>query len=153
MNRIILRKGSLSEYEGKGWPGIFELIKKKHKNDMMLKKLREIVKEGLCFEEELLLYGYKGTDRDLIWSCMEFFYQNLYNLNFKDFIWNDDSDEWENYHFQIKYKDHLSSVEILYGIGSTCIIKPVDTISDKAKVLDLESISFKVNGDIVYYAD
>jgi hypothetical protein len=153
MNRIILRKGSLSEYKGKGFAGIFELVKKKHKNDLMLKKLREIVKEGLCFEEELLLYGYKGEDRDLIWSCMEFFYQNLYNLDFKDFIWNDDSDEWENYHFQIKYKDHLSSVESLYRIESTCIIKPAEAVSDKAKVLDLDSISFKVNGDIVYYAN
>lgn len=153
MNRIILRKGSLSEYKGKSWAGIFELIKKKHKNDMMLKKLIEIVKEGLCFEEELLMYGYKGGDRDLIWSCMEFFYQNLYNLDFKDFIWNDDSDEWENYNFQIKYKDHLSSVEIVYGIGSTCIIKPAESVSDKAKVLNLENLHFKVNGDIVYYAD
>ena len=45
-----------------------------------LVKLIELVKERKSFEEESLMYGYEGADKEEIWTCMEFFYQNLCNI-------------------------------------------------------------------------
>lgn len=153
MNRIILGKGDIEKLKGTFPERLMALLKQKAINDRMLRKLIEIVKKEKSFEEESLMYHYNGSDKDEIWSCMEFFYKHLYEKEFREFYWSDSNDEWENYHFQIKYKDHLSSVEIFYGIGSFCVIKPTETVSDRAKVLNLENLHFKVNGDIVYYAD
>lgn len=147
MNRKIIVPSTLEEFKG----NFLELLKHKFKQDRMFAKLREIVKEQKTFEEESLQYKYKGKDKDTIWSCMEFFYQNLWNKNFREFIWTNSADEWENYNIQLKYKDKYSIVEIVYGIGSFCVIKPLEQINDKYKVLDLEKIVIKTNTEVIYY--
>ena len=119
-----------------------------------LVKLVELVKERKSFEEESLMYGYEGADKEEIWTCMEFFYQNLYNQAFGDFVWHDDDDEWENYNFTLKYRDLYSEVNIVYGIGSFCVIKPVDRPDGRAgKVFDLERIALLATGEVIYNDD
>ena len=82
---------------------------------------------------------------------MEFFYQNLWNKEFKEFIYNDPEDEWENYNIQLKYKDHYSKVSIVYGIGSFCVIAPIEKLDEeKSTILNLENIHVMTSGDIVY---
>ena len=66
-------------------------------------------------------------------------------------LYNDPKDEWENYHIQLKYKDHFSEVTIIYGIGAFCVIAPIESLDDKkSTILDLEKIYVKTSGDIVY---
>lgn len=115
----------------------------KKDNRKMLTKLKELVKKKKTFEEESMLYNYKGKDKDLIWSCMEFFYKNLYTKEFQEFIWHDDKDDWENYHILIRHEDRLSEVTIVYGIGSFCVIAPFNMktkVPLTVKVLNLDKI-------------
>lgn len=152
MNRKVLVKNDLTDLKGKPWPeGLAALVKQKVKRNQMFSKLIELVKTGKTFEEESMLYNYNGKDKDLIWSCMEFFYQNLWNKEFKEFIYNDPEDEWENYNIQLKYKDHYSKVSIVYGIGSFCVIAPIEKLDEeKSTILNLENIHVMTSGDIVY---
>ena len=106
----------------------------------MLAKLKELVVKQKTFEEERMLYNYKGKDKDLIWSCMEFFYENLWTKEFREFIYNDETDEWENYHIQLKCKNKFTKVTIVYGIGAFCVIAPLKKQTDKSKILDLDKI-------------
>ena len=148
MNRKIIVPSTLEEFKG----NLFELLKHKFKQDRMFAKLREIVKEQKTFEEESLMYKYEGKDKDIIWSCMEFFYQNLWNPHFREFIWTNPADDWENYNIQLKYKDKYSDVTIVYGIGAFCVIGPMQTPpNNKSKVLDLEKITVKTNTEVIYY--
>ena len=127
-----------------------KLVSFKPAKTKMLAKLKELVSKQKTFEEESMLYNYKGKDKDLIWSCMEFFYENLYTKEFREFIWYNEKDDWENYNFQIKYKNKYSAVEIVYGIGSFCIIHPMKgKPTNKSKLLDLDNIVIE-NTEIYY---
>lgn len=126
-----------------------ELLHFKKNHTEMLEKLKKLVSKKMWREEESLIYKYKGKDKDLILSCMEFFYSNLYNKNFKDYIWYDDKDDWENYHIQVKYKDKISEILIVYGIGSFCVIRPMEKTTKNSKILDLEKLKIN-NFDIEY---
>ena len=106
----------------------------------MLAKLKELVVKQKTFEEESMLYNYKGKDKDEIWSCMEFFYENLWTKEFREFIYTDDKDSWENYHIQLKCKNKFTEVTIVYGIGAFCVIAPLDKPTDKSKILDLDKV-------------
>lgn len=152
MNRKVIVKNKLIDLKGKSWPeGLAILVKQKVKRSQMFAKLIDIVKYGKSFEEESLQYNYKGKDKDQIWECMEFFYQNLWNKEFREFIYIDSKDEWENYHIQLKYKDHFSEVTIIYGIGSFCVIAPIEKLDEeKSTILDLEKIYVKTTGDIIF---
>lgn len=152
MDRKVIVKNKLTDLKGKTWPeGLALLVKQKVKRDKMFSKLIDIVTKGKSFEEESLQYNYKGRDKKLIWECMEFFYQNLWNKEFREFIYTDPKDEWENYHIQLKYKDHFSEVTIVYGIGAFCVIAPVESLNDKkSTILDLEKINVKTTGDIYF---
>lgn len=152
MNRKVIVKNDLTDLKGKSWPeGLAILVKQKVKRGQMFSKLIDIVKHGKSFEEESLQYNYKGKDKDQIWECMEFFYQNLWNKEFREFIYTDSKDEWENYHIQLKYKDHFSDVTIVYGIGSFCVIAPIEKLDEeKSTIFDLEKIYVKTTGDIIF---
>jgi len=117
-----------------------KLLSFKKDKTKMLAKLKELVVKQKTFEEESMLYNYNGKDKDEIWSCMEFFYENLYTKEFRQFIWNDTRDDWENYHIQLKCKDKFTEVEIVYGIGSFCIIRPLDKITKNSEILDLDKV-------------
>ena len=127
-----------------------DLLVKKVKLDKMLFKLKELVEKQKAFEEESMLYKYKGKDKDTIWSCMEFFYQNLWNKDFKEFVYTDPKDKWENYHIQLTYKNKYSEVEIVYGIGSFCIIGPSKKVSTNSKVLDLDKVVILTSTEVIY---
>ncbi len=71
------------------------LLKEVVKQRKMLAKLKDLVLKSKAYEEESLMYKYKGKDKDEIWSCMEFFYANLWNPAFKDYVWTNPTDEWE----------------------------------------------------------
>lgn len=115
----------------------------------MFDKLKEIVEQQKTFEEEDLQYNYKGSDKEQIWACMEFFYQNIWVKNFRPFVYSD-KDDWENYHFQLEYNGKFSEVEIVYGIGAFCVIHPMNhKPTNASKVLDLNNIT--VNGEEVHY--
>lgn len=129
-----------------------KLLRQKVKLSKTISKLKELVEKKKTFEEESMLYTYKGADKDDIWACMEFFYQNLWVKEFREFIWIDDKDKWENYNIYLKYKDKCSEVNIVYGIGSFCVIKPTDK-PNGAKVLDLDKIVIKTNTEILYNED
>lgn len=133
----------------KGMDGLAKMVKLKVERDKMFSKLRELVKEQKSFEEESLQYTYKGDDKEDIWACMEFFYANLWTKEFREFIWSDNKDDWENYNVQLKYKDNYSLVTIVYGIGAFCVIKPTTYDSTKP-VLDLEKIVVKTTSEIIY---
>lgn len=61
------------------------------------------------------------------------------------------TDEWDNYHIQLKYKDHFSEVTIVYGIGSFCVIAPIEKLDEeKSTIFDLEKIYVKTTGDIIF---
>lgn len=150
--KIIIGKYELNDY--KGIKGLIELLKIRHKRNMIFAKLIELVKEQKTFEEESMLYKYDGADKDLIWSCMEFFYQNLWEKGMREFIWTDEKDEWENYNILLKYKDQYSQVSIVYGIGSFCVIGPAGKEyieNPKAQVFNLENIYVKTTGEIILY--
>ena len=133
----------------KGTDGLAKMVKLKVERDKMFCKLRELVKEQKSFEEESLQYTYKGEDKEDIWSCMEFFYANLWAKELLEFIWTDEKDNWENYNIQLKYKDKYSLVTIVYGIGAFCVIAPTTYDSSKP-VLDLEKIEVKTTSEIIY---
>ena len=115
----------------------------------MFDKLKEIVEQQKTFEEENLQYNYKGEDKEDIWHCMEFFYQNIWVKNFRPFVYSD-KDDWENYHIQLEYNGKYTEVEIVYGIGAFCVIYPMNhKPTNASKVLDLNKIT--VNGDEVHY--
>ena len=78
-----------------------KLLSFKKDKTKMLSKLKKLVTQQQSFEEESMLYNYKGKDKNLIWSCMEFFYENLWTKEFREFIWSDNNDDWENYHIQL----------------------------------------------------
>ena len=130
-----------------------ELLKDVVKQRKMLAKLKELVLKGKAYEEESLMYTYKGKDKEEIWSCMEFFYENLWNTAFRDYIWTDPTDNWENYHITLKYKDKWAEVQIIYGIGSFCVIGPRLTKpwQEGMKYLDLDKIVLKTNLEVLYY--
>ena len=153
MNRKVIVKNELTDLKGKAWPeGLALLVKQKVKRNQMFSKLIELVKTGKSFEEESLQYNYNGKDKDQIWKCMEFFYQNLWKKEFREFIYTDPKDEWENYHIQLKYKDHFSEVTIVYGIGAFCVIAPIESLDDKkSTILDLEKIHVMTSGDIITF--
>lgn len=150
--KVLVSQYDLKDY--KGMAGLVELLKIRHKRNRMFAKLIELVKEQKSFEEESMLYNYDGADKDQIWECMEFFYQNLWEKGLKEFIWSDDKDEWENYNILLKYKDKYSLVSIVYGIGSFCIIAPADEEymkTHKAEIIDLENVHVKTTGEIILY--
>ena len=89
-----------------------KLISFKKDKTKILDKLKELVVKQKTFEEESMLYNYKGKDKDLIWSCMEFFYVNLWNKEFREFIYTDDKDSWENYHIQLKCKNKFTNITV-----------------------------------------
>ena len=120
------------------------------KNKIVIEKLKELVKKQKSFEEESMLYKYRGRDKEKIWACMAFFYRNLWNPLFREFVYTDTDDNWENYHIQLEYKGKFSEVEIVYGIGAFCIIGPKTAISKKSKILDLEYIVANKDGTITY---
>lgn len=117
-----------------------KLVSFKKDKKKMLVKLKELVVKQKTFEEENMLYNYKGKDKDEIWSCMEFFYENLWTKEFREFIYNDDKDSWENYHIQLKCKNKFTEVTIVYGIWAFCVIAPLDKPTDKSKILDLDKV-------------
>ena len=128
-----------------------KLLRKKLNLSKMLSKLKELVEKKETFEEESMLYHYKGEDKDEIWSCMAFFYKNLWIKEFREFIYTDPKDKWENYHIQLKYKEKYSEVTIVYGIGSFCVIGPqIGVPNKKSKILDLDKIVIKTNTEILY---
>lgn len=127
-----------------------KLLSFKKDKTKMLSKLKKLVLQQKSFEEESMLYNYNGKDKDLIWSCMEFFYENLWTKEFREFIYNDDKDEWENYHIQLKCKNKFTEVTIVYGIGAFCVIAPLDKPTDKSKILDLDKI---IIGDTEIFYD
>ena len=117
----------------------------------MLLKLKELVQKQKTFEEESLQYKYKGKDKEEIWFCMEFFYQNLWNAKeFRPFVYTDLNDDWENYHFQLEYKGKYSEVEIIYGIGAFCVIHPLKELNNKSKILHLDKIKMNKMTEIEY---
>jgi hypothetical protein len=133
----------------KGMDGLAKMVKLKVERDKMFSKLRELVESQKFFEEESLQYTYKGDDKEDIWACMEFFYANLWTKEFREFIWSDNKDDWENYNVQLKYKDNYSLVTIVYGIGAFCVIKHTTYDSTKP-VLDLEKVVVKTTSEIIY---
>lgn len=127
------------------------LLREKVNLSKTISKLKELVEKEKTFEEESMLYQYKGKDKDEIWSCMEFFYKNLWTKEFREFIYTDPKDNWENYHIQLKYKEKYSEVTIVYGIGSFCVIGPQKEVPNKkSKILDLDKIVIKTNTEILY---
>lgn len=146
MRRIIIPANT---EDLKGTDGLDKMVKLKVERDKMFRELRELVKEQKSFEEESLLYTYNGEDKEDIWSCMEFFYANLWAKELLEFIWTDEKDNWENYNIQLKYKDKYSLVTIVYGIGAFCVIAPTTYDSSKP-VLDLEKIEVKTTSEIIY---
>lgn len=146
MRRIIIPTNT---EDLKGVDGLAKMVKLKVERDKMFYKLRELVKEQKSFEEESLQYTYKGEDKEDIWACMEFFYANLWTKEFRDFIWSDNKDDWENYNIQLKLKDNYSLVTIVYGIGAFCVIAPTTYDSTKP-ILDLEKIVVKTTSEIIY---
>ena len=151
MTRKTLVEKDIENIKGKTWvESLVNLVKRSSKYKRVFAKLIELVKKRKSYEEESLMYNYKGKDKDEIWSCMEFFYKNLYNPAFREFIWYDDIDKWENYNITVKYRDLYSEINIVYGIGSFCVIKPVEKPVEKGKVLDLEHIVVLTTGEIIY---
>lgn len=114
-----------------------------------IEKLKTLVKTHKTYEEESVQYTYTGKDKDLILSCMDFFYENLYNTAFREFVSVDPTIGWENYNFALKYKSHYLTVTIIYGIGATCIIGS-NTKPDMYSLLDLEKIHVTNTGDVMY---
>lgn len=146
--RVIVKNSDNPEYKGH-----FEvMLRKKVELSKMLAKLKEIVANGKSYEEESLMYKYRGKDKDEIWSCMEFFYQNLWNEDFREFVWTDPKDKWENYHICLKYKNRLSEVEIVYGIGAFCVIGPglSPAWKEGMKYLDLDKVNISTTTDVIY---
>lgn len=127
-----------------------KLLSFKKDKTKMLSKLKKLVLQQQSFEEESMLYNYKGKDKNLIWSCMEFFYENLWTKEFREFIWSDNNDDWENYHIQLKCKNKFTEVTIVYGIGAFCVIAPLDKPTDKSKILDLDKV---IIGDTEIFYD
>ena len=129
-----------------------ELLKDVVARRKMLAKLKEIVLKGKAYEEESLQYKYKGKDKDEIWSCMEFFYANLWNPTFKEYVWTDPTDNWENYHITLKYQGRWAEVQIVYGIGSFCVIGPGLSTpwTTDLKYLDLDKIIIKTTLEVIY---
>jgi hypothetical protein len=146
MRRIIIPANT---EDLKGVDGLAKMVKLKVERDKMFSKLRELVESQKFFEEESLQYTYKGDDKEDIWACMEFFYANLWTKEFREFIWSDNKDDWENYNVQLKYKDNYSLVTIVYGIGAFCVIKHTTYDSTKP-VLDLEKVVVKTTSEIIY---
>lgn len=128
----------------------FELIKTYFKTKKVLNKLKSLILSRSCFEEESLLYTYKGEDKDDIWAVMEFFYTLLWKKETNKFCYTDPSDYWENYNFYVYYLGKYSLISILYGIGSTCIIKPValKEIKTTKRIIDLNKIKYNIFGEI-----
>lgn len=153
MNRkVLVSQCDLKDY--KGMNGLVKLLKIRFKRNRMFAKLIELVKEQKSFEEESMLYNYEGADKDQIWECMEFFYQNLWEKGMREFIWTDNNAKWENYNILLKYKDKYSCVSIIYGIGSFCVIAPANEEymkKHKAEIIDLENIHVKTTGEIILY--
>lgn len=125
-----------------------KLVKNYFTLKTVFKKLKEIVENRFRFEEESMLYTYQGNDKNEIWLVMEFFYSNLWNKEFRKFNFTDPTDEWENYNFYVHYKGKYSLVSIIYGIGSTCIIVPIEKIEPDKLVLDLDNIKYNIFGEI-----
>ena len=114
-------------------------------------KLKELVKQQKYFEEESLQYEYKGSDKEEIWNCMEFFYENLYHKAFRPYIYSA-NDDWENYHIQLEYNGKYTEVEIVYGIGAFCVIYPMNhKPTNASKVIDLNKLT--INNGIVEYEE
>lgn len=125
-----------------------KLVKNYFTLKTVFKKLKEIVENRSRFEEESMLYTYQGNDKNEIWLVMEFFYSNLWDKEFRKFNFTDPSDEWENYNFYVHYKGKYSLVSIIYGIGSTCIIVPIEKVEPDKLVLDLDNIKYNIFGEI-----
>lgn len=111
-----------------------------NRTEEVINKLKELVEAKKSFEEESFMYEYEGPDKKLIGYCMDFFYERLYKPEYKNFIFYYPDDGFENYNYQIKYKDKYSEVNIIYGQGSTCIIKPIEYPTNAAEIFDLENI-------------
>lgn len=125
-----------------------KLVKNYFTIKTVINKLKEIVENRYRFEEESMLYTYQGNDKNEIWLVMEFFYSNLWDKEFRKFNFTDPTDEWENYNFYVHYKGKYSLVSIIYGIGSTCIIVPIEKIEPNKLVLDLDNIKYNIFGEI-----
>lgn len=125
-----------------------KLVKNYFTLKTVFKKLKEIVENRSRFEEESMLYTYQGNDKNEIWLVMEFFYSNLWDKEFRKFNFTDPTDEWENYNFYVHYKGKYSLVSIIYGIGSTCIIVPIEKVEPDKLVLNLDNIKYNIFGEI-----
>lgn len=142
-----MRKISSTFYEGT----FSEFLNKVSIRQKMLPKLKEIVRKGQKFEEEYVQYAYRGKDTDLILDCMEFFYENLWSMGFRDFVWSNPKDDWENYHIILEYNGKYSEVEIVYGVGAFCIIYPIKKVPRrKQKILKLDKMTILKNMEVWY---
>jgi hypothetical protein len=131
-----------------GDPG--KLFADKVKYDKIFAKLKELVYHQKSFEEESMMYHYDGSDKQDIWDCMEFFYSNLWNTNFRDYVYTDPTEEFENYNIQLEYMGKQSEVTVVYGIGSFCAISPMNHPPTNAStVLDLDKIVVKTSCEII----
>ena len=147
MQKIILRNNSTINP--------FKLIKTYLKTRTVFNKLKDLVANRSRFEEESMLYTYEGEDKNAIWEVMEFFYVSLWTKEFDPFVYTDPADDWENYNFYIHYKGKYTLISIIYGVGSTCIIAPVelDEIKTTKKIIELENLEFNIFGKITYKED
>lgn len=142
-----MRKISNTFYEGT----FSEFLNKVSMRQKMLPKLKEIVRKGQKFEEEYVQYAYRGKDADLILDCMEFFYENLWSMGFRDFVWSNPKDDWENYHTILEYNGKYSEVEIVYGVGAFCIIYPIEKVPRRnKKILKLDKMTILKNMEVWY---
>ena len=127
-----------------------DYVKKIKSLKTMLSVLKAVVAQEKVYEEESMLYK-KPKAAKHVWPCMEFFYQNLWNKNFP--VWSDKKEKWENYNILISYNGKVSVVSIIYGIGSSCVIAPLDKVPKGKPILELERIKVLNNMNIVYEED
>lgn len=110
-----------------------------------MKNEEELENPGLTFVNSIVNIDVEEPN-----ECGQFS-QYVVPLVHREFIYTDSKDEWENYHIQLKYKDHFSEVTIVYGIGSFCVIAPIEKLDEeKSTIFDLEKIYVKTTGDIIF---
>lgn len=143
--KFIVREKSIDNFD--------KCIRLWQDTNIVIGKLREIVEHEKSFEEESFLYNYKGKDKNDISKIFDFFYSSLSNRVFNSFCYFDPSDGFENYNIYLKYKNKYTLVCILYGQGSTCIIKPVkpEEIKTDKDVIILDNIHCSISGEVSFY--
>lgn len=143
--KYIIRERSIDKFDS--------VLKDWIRTNKVLGKLKEIVEKEKSFEEESLQYNYKGKDKKAILDVMEFFYENLYKRVFHPFTYIDNSDCFENYNIYVKYKNKYTWICMLYGQGSTCIIKSVkeNEIKTNKTIINLDTIHCSISGEVNFY--